>query len=71
MPNGSKIPVNDKNKIQYIYHMANYKLNTQINPQCKAFFRGLCDLIEPRWLQMFNQVILFNFHIFIYNFNKK
>jgi ubiquitin-protein ligase E3 C len=53
--NGSSIPVTDVNKIQYIYHMANYKLNTQINPQCKAFFRGLCDLIEPRWLQMFNQ----------------
>eukprot|EP00833_Pecoramyces_ruminatium_P010365 jgi/Orpsp1_1/1184397/evm.model.c7180000089353.2 len=53
--NGSTIPVTDVNKIQYIYHMANYKLNTQINPQCKAFFRGLCDLIEPRWLQMFNQ----------------
>ncbi|ORX47544.1 HECT-domain-containing protein [Piromyces finnis] len=53
--NGSQIPVTDGNKIQYIYHMANYKLNTQINLQCKAFFRGLCDLIEPRWLQMFNQ----------------
>ncbi|ORX81981.1 HECT-domain-containing protein [Anaeromyces robustus] len=53
--NGSSIPVTDENKIQYIYHMANYKLNTQIYPQCKAFFRGLSDLIEPRWLQMFNQ----------------
>ncbi|KAJ3183099.1 hypothetical protein HDU87_007521 [Geranomyces variabilis] len=55
IPNGSNIAVTKENRIQYIYLMANYKLNTQIQRQCQAFFSGLVDLIAPEWLQMFNQ----------------
>ncbi|CAG8467468.1 14682_t:CDS:10 [Acaulospora morrowiae] len=55
---GSDIPVTNENRIRYIYLMANYRLNKQIERQCKSFFRGLSDLIKPKWLRMFNQVSL-------------
>ncbi|CAG8571321.1 4594_t:CDS:10, partial [Scutellospora calospora] len=52
---GSDIPVTKHNRINYIYKMVDYRLNVQIGLQCQAFFRGLKDLIEPKWLKMFNQ----------------
>ncbi|KAI8899203.1 hypothetical protein BC833DRAFT_614692 [Globomyces pollinis-pini] len=53
--NGSNINVTAENRIQYIYLVANYKLNVQIARQCSAFFQGLVDLINPRWIKMFNE----------------
>ncbi|KAJ3088054.1 hypothetical protein HK102_009664 [Quaeritorhiza haematococci] len=55
IPNGATVPVTNENRIRYIYLMAHYKLNVQIQRQCKAFFQGLSDLIDPRWLSMFDQ----------------
>nr|CAG8539342.1 680_t:CDS:10 [Entrophospora candida]CAG8546331.1 11073_t:CDS:10 [Entrophospora candida] len=55
VPGGSNIPVTNNNSIEYIYRVANHRLNAQIYRQCKAFFNGLSDLIEPKWLRMFNQ----------------
>ncbi|KAG0341367.1 hypothetical protein BG004_006049 [Podila humilis] len=53
--NGSNIAVTRQNRIRYIYLAAHYRLNTQIEKQCKAFFSGLSDLIDPKWLWMFNE----------------
>lgn len=55
IPQGSNVPVTNQNRIQYIYSMANYRLNTQIAKQCRAFFRGLSTIIDIKWLRMFNQ----------------
>ncbi|KAG0212100.1 hypothetical protein BGX28_006861 [Mortierella sp. GBA30] len=55
IPNGSNTLVTRQNRIRYIYLTAHYRLNTQIDRQCKAFFQGLSDLIDPKWLWMFNQ----------------
>ncbi|KAH8928415.1 HECT-domain-containing protein [Atractiella rhizophila] len=55
IPNGSNIPVTKENRLQYIYLTSHYRLNRQIDAQCSAFFAGLSDLIDNRWLQMFNQ----------------
>ncbi|KAG0024830.1 hypothetical protein BGZ82_010341 [Podila clonocystis] len=55
IPNGSNIAVTRQNRIRYIYMTAHYRLNTQIYRQCKAFFQGLSDLIDPKWLWMFNE----------------
>ncbi|RUS24863.1 hypothetical protein BC938DRAFT_472979 [Jimgerdemannia flammicorona] len=52
---GRNIPVTNSNRTRYIYLMAHYRLNVQIDRQCKAFFNGLVDLIDPKWLRMFNQ----------------
>lgn len=55
IPGGSNIAVNNSNRIQYIYLIANYRLNVQIAKQCKAFFRGLSTIVDIKWLRMFNQ----------------
>ncbi|KAI8646447.1 hypothetical protein BD408DRAFT_380510 [Parasitella parasitica] len=55
IPGGTNIPVTNQNRIQYIYHIANYRLNVQIAKQCRAFFRGLSTIVDVKWLRMFNQ----------------
>ncbi|RLN56727.1 hypothetical protein BBJ28_00022694, partial [Nothophytophthora sp. Chile5] len=55
IPGGGDVPVTNRNKTRYIHLVANYYLNTQIREQCAAFRVGLSDLIDPRWLQMFNE----------------
>ncbi|KAI9026654.1 hypothetical protein CLU79DRAFT_853565 [Phycomyces nitens] len=55
VPGGSNIPVTDKNRIRYVYLVANYRLNVQIAKQCKAFFRGLSTIVDIKWLRMFNE----------------
>lgn len=55
IPGGGNVAVTNCNKTRYIHLVANYYLNTQIREQCAAFRMGLSDLIDPRWLQMFNE----------------
>ncbi|KAG2504656.1 hypothetical protein JM18_009540 [Phytophthora kernoviae] len=55
IPGGGDVPVTNRNKTRYIHLVGNYYLNTQIREQCSAFRMGLSDLIDPRWLQMFNE----------------
>lgn len=51
IPNGSNVPVTRENRLQYIYLVSHYRLTKQIKAQSMAFFEGLSDLIDPRWLQ--------------------
>lgn len=53
IPNGSKLAVNDKNRLRFIYEMADFKLNREIAAQSKAFVAGLNSIIRPDWLKMF------------------
>ncbi|KAF7325528.1 HECT-domain-containing protein [Mycena kentingensis (nom. inval.)] len=53
--NGRTIPVTKSNRLQYIYRLSHLRLSWQIKPQSQAFFAGLSEMIEPRWLKMFNQ----------------
>lgn len=55
IPRGSEIPVTNDNRMQYIVLVSNYRLNVQIAQQCRAFYSGLFEMINPRWLRMFNQ----------------
>ncbi|KAH9054061.1 HECT-domain-containing protein [Lactarius deliciosus] len=54
-PNGSNIPVTRDNKLEYILRVSHYRLTKQIKQQSDAFFEGLSDMIDPKWLRMFNQ----------------
>jgi len=54
-PNGSNIPVTKENRLRYIYLVSLYKLSRQIRKQSDAFFDGLSEMIDPKWLRMFNQ----------------
>ncbi|KAJ7597464.1 HECT-domain-containing protein [Mycena floridula] len=55
VPNGSNIPVTRENRLQYIQLISHFRLSKQIRLQSEAFFEGLMDMIDPKWLRMFNQ----------------
>ncbi|KAJ6620089.1 HECT-domain-containing protein [Mycena sp. CBHHK59/15] len=55
IPNGSNIAVTKENRLQYIYLISHYRLSKQIKLQSEAFFEGLSEMIDPKWLKMFNQ----------------
>jgi len=49
--NGSNIPVTNETKLEYIIRMCHYKLTSRIRKQCTAFFSGLQDMIDEKWLR--------------------
>lgn len=51
---GSNIPVTNENKFEYIFLMADYKLNKQCHAQYDAFIRGFRSIISSQWLQLFS-----------------
>ncbi|KAL0961250.1 hypothetical protein HGRIS_006212 [Hohenbuehelia grisea] len=55
VPNGSNIPVTRENRLAYITLVADFRLTKQIKLQSEAFFEGLSDMVDPKWLRMFNQ----------------
>ncbi|KII83229.1 hypothetical protein PLICRDRAFT_180633 [Plicaturopsis crispa FD-325 SS-3] len=55
IPNGSNIAVTRENRLQYIHLVSHYRLTKQIKLQSEAFFEGLSEMIDPKWLKMFNQ----------------
>ncbi|KAH9997435.1 HECT-domain-containing protein [Russula compacta] len=54
-PNGSNVPVSQENKLEYILRVSHYRLTRQIKEQSDAFFEGLSEIIDAKWLRMFNQ----------------
>ncbi|KAF8182521.1 HECT-domain-containing protein [Pholiota molesta] len=55
IPNGSNIAVTRENRLTYIYLVSHYRLSKQIKQQSEAFFEGLSEMIDQKWLRMFNQ----------------
>jgi len=55
IPNGSNISVTNENRVLYVYLVAQHRLVMQPKQQTQAFLRGLCEIINPSWLSMFNQ----------------
>ncbi|KIM38451.1 hypothetical protein M413DRAFT_447711 [Hebeloma cylindrosporum] len=55
IPNGSNIAVTKENRLTYIYLVSHYRLSKQIKQQSDAFFEGLSQMIDQKWLRMFNQ----------------
>jgi ubiquitin-protein ligase E3 C len=51
IPNGSNTAVTRENRLAYIYLMSHYRLSKQIKLQSEAFFEGLSDMIDPKWLR--------------------
>jgi len=47
--------VTRENKLHYITLVCHYRLSKQIQKQSRAFFEGLSEIIDPKWLRMFNQ----------------
>ncbi|KZV93827.1 HECT-domain-containing protein [Exidia glandulosa HHB12029] len=55
IPNGVNIPVTRENRLQYIHLVCHHRLTRQIRKQSVAFFEGLSEIIDQKWLRMFNQ----------------
>jgi len=55
IPNGKNIPVTYQNRLQYIQLVANYRLNVAMQKPTHHFLKGLSELIDVKWLVMFNQ----------------
>jgi ubiquitin-protein ligase E3 C len=51
VPNGSNIAVTRENRLQYIHLVSHYRLTRQIKLQSEAFFEGLSEMIDPKWLR--------------------
>jgi len=51
IPDGSNIPVTAANRLEYIVRMSHFRLTKQIKRQSEAFFSGLSEMINPRWLR--------------------
>lgn len=51
IPNGSNIPVTRDNRLEYILRTAHFRLTKQIKRQSEAFFEGLSEMIDPKWLR--------------------
>lgn len=51
---GTNIPVNSGNWIEYVSAMTDFKLNRQIKQQCNEFRAGLSNVLPISWLYMFN-----------------
>lgn len=55
VPNGAKIPVNNKNKLRYLDALAQYKLASSIKDEIEAFLKGLNELIPDNLLSIFDE----------------
>lgn len=55
VPGGSELAVTSDNRHEYIQLVCRYKLDRQFREQSRAFFSGLSDIIDPKWLRMFDQ----------------
>jgi ubiquitin-protein ligase E3 C len=51
VPHGSNIAVTKENRLQYIYLVSHYRLSKQIKQQSDAFFEGLSEIIDHKWLK--------------------
>ncbi|KAK3093591.1 hypothetical protein FSP39_017830 [Pinctada imbricata] len=55
IPNGSKIPVTNDNKVQYLNALAQYKLANNVREEVDTFLRGLNTLIPDNLLSIFDE----------------
>lgn len=53
-PGGKDVLVTNENKIEYIYLLADYKLNKQIHEQAIAFRNGIANVINLDLLKLFS-----------------
>jgi ubiquitin-protein ligase E3 C len=52
---GANVPVTAENRLLYLDRMSRYRLQGQSAQQTNAFLKGLGSIIQPSWLNMFNQ----------------
>lgn len=53
VPNGRERVVVRDTRLAFIALLSHFKLNVQIRTQTAAFLRGLQDVVQPAWLELF------------------
>lgn len=56
IPDGSNVAVTRENRLQYIQLVSHYRLSKQIKLQSEAFFEGLLEMIDTKWLRYVTDV---------------
>ena len=54
IPNGVSTLVTSDNVLTFIHRFANYKLNIETAPQCRAFLAGFRSMIPGEWMRLFS-----------------
>ena len=70
IPNGSNIAVTKENRLTYIYLVSHYRLSKQIKQQSDAFFEGLSQMIDQKWLRYDFLFFLCFFFLFFFFFSQ-
>ena len=55
LPNGSRVLVNENNKLKYLDLLAQYKLANCVKEEIEHFLRGLNELIPDNLLSIFDE----------------
>lgn len=55
VPNGSKVRVTNKNKLQYLDLLAQQRLTNNVRDEVEYFLRGLNELIPDNLLSIFDE----------------
>jgi len=55
LPGGDHMSVTNDNRFRYIYLLADYKLNAELNAGSSAFRAGFHKLIDERWIRIFDE----------------
>nr|CDS26241.1 NEDD4 E3 ubiquitin protein ligase WWP1 [Hymenolepis microstoma] len=54
-PGGKEIKVTEANKMEYLKLMVEWRLNRGVTKQTEAFLKGLFEVVERSWLQVFDE----------------
>jgi hypothetical protein len=54
MPGGRDVDVKASNKLLYVHLLADYHLNKRLAVPVHAFMKGMQQMIDKRWLRLFN-----------------
>ncbi|GMM28144.1 ubiquitin-ubiquitin ligase [Martiniozyma asiatica (nom. inval.)] len=54
IPSGHSVQVNLQNRLQFVFLLTKFKLETQFQTLTDSFLEGLFSVIEPHWLSLFD-----------------
>merc|ERR1719421_574212 len=53
-PGGADVPVTLANRLEYVFLVSHFRLNTQMRKPCDAFLRGFSEVVPSAWVNMFS-----------------
>lgn len=51
-PDGANVAVTAANRLEYVFLVAHYRLNTQMRKPCDAFLRGFSSVVPATWINI-------------------